>query len=150
MTDEPPPADRKPPKMRWETWVERKIRESMERGDFDNLPGAGQPIADLARPYDELWWLRKKLRDEQFSIEPPVIELRRQFDTFRARIAAAGREAEVRRLVAAINERIVYVNSHTTSGPATELAPLDPDRVVEQWRAAKTTGGGDPATGSAG
>jgi hypothetical protein len=150
MTDEPPPADRKPPKMRWETWVERKIRESIERGDFDNLPGAGQPIADLARPYDELWWLRKKLREEQFSIEPPVIELRRQFDTFRARIAAARSEAEVRRLVAAINEQIVYVNSHTTSGPATELAPLDPERVVEQWRSAKTTAGGDPATGSAG
>src|SRR5204863_317423 len=81
-------------------------------------PGAGKPIADLDRPYDELWWLRRKLRDEQFSIEPPVLELRRQFDEARARIAAAGTEAEVRRLVAAINERIVYVNSHTTSGPA--------------------------------
>ncbi len=54
--------DRKPPKVAWESWVERKIRESMERGEFDNLPGQGQPLPDLARPYDELWWLRKKLR----------------------------------------------------------------------------------------
>jgi len=145
MTDQPSSPDRKPPKMRWETWVERKIRESMERGEFDNLPGAGKPIPDLDRPYDELWWLRKKLRDEQFSIEPPLLELRRQFDETRARIAAAGSEAEVRRLVAAINERIVYVNTHTTSGPATELAPLDVERVVAQWRSTRARGGGGPA-----
>ena len=139
MSDEPRPPERKPETMRWETWVERKIRESMERGEFDNLPGAGKPLPDLDRPYDELWWLRKKLRDEQFSIEPPVLELRRQFDETQARIAAAGSEAEVRRLVAAINERIVYVNSHTFSGPATELIPLNVERVVAQWRQARTT-----------
>ena len=62
FSDEPPPERRKPEKMRWETWVERQIRESMARGEFDNLPGAGKPIADLDRPYDELWWLRRKLR----------------------------------------------------------------------------------------
>jgi hypothetical protein len=151
MSEEPRSPDRKPEKMRWETWVERKIRESMERGEFDNLPGSGKPIADLDRPYDELWWLRKKLRDEQFSIEPPLLELRRQFDEARARIAAAASEAEVRRLVAAINERIVYVNTHTTSGPATELAPLDVERVLTQWRSAREArGGGGSAAGSAG
>jgi len=152
MTD-PPPSERKPPKVRWETWVERQIRESMERGEFDNLPGSGKPIADLDQPYDELWWLRKKLREERFSIEPPTLVLRRQLDETRARIAAAGNEAEVRRLVAAINERIVYVNSHTTSGPPTELAALDVERVVAQWRQARASaarGGSGSAGGSAG
>ena len=91
------------------------------------------------RPYDELWWLRRKLRDEQFSIEPPVLELRRQFDEARARIAAAGTEAEVRRLVAAINERIVYVNSHITFGPPSDLVPLDVERVVAEWRSTGPT-----------
>ena len=153
-------TEQKPPKVSWESWIERKIRESMERGEFDNLPGSGKPIADLDQPYDELWWLRKKLREEQFSIEPPLLELRRQFDRTRAQIAAAGSEAEVRRLVVAINDRIVYVNSHTTSGPATELAPLDVERVLAQWRSARpggpgvspeqATGGGGPAAGSAG
>ena len=133
--------------MRWETWVERKIRESMEKGEFDNLPGAGKPLPDLAQPYDELWWLRKKLREESLSVEPPLIELRRQFEKARLRIAAAGSEAEVRRLVSAVNERIIYVNSHTTSGPATELAPLDVEQVVARWRA---TAGGASGAGSAG
>ena len=149
-------TEQKPPKVSWESWVERKIRESIERGDFDNLPGSGKPIPDLARPYDELWWLRKKLRDEKFSIEPPVLALRRELDAARARIAVATSEAGVRRLVAAINERIVYVNSHTTSGPPTDIAPVDAERVVEEWRRSdaprhptETRGlGGDPADGN--
>src|SRR5262245_60422901 len=127
--------DKKPPKVSWETWVERKIRESMERGEFDNLPGRGEPIPDLARPYDELWWLRKKLRDEQLSIDPPTLVLRKELADTVERIAAAGTEAEVRRLVGVINERIVYVNSHTFFGPPPELAPLDVERVVAEWRA---------------
>jgi hypothetical protein len=125
---------KKPPKVSWETWVERKIRESMERGEFDNLPGAGQPIPDLARPYDELWWLRKKLRDEKLSIDPPIMVLRRELDETLERIGAARSEAEVRRLVEAINERIVYVNSHTFFGPASDLAPLNVERIVAEWR----------------
>jgi len=143
-------TEQKPPKVSWETWIERKIRESMERGEFDNLPGSGQPIPELDRPYDELWWLRKKLRDENFSIEPPALTLRKEFQEAQARIATAGEEAEVRRLVAAINERIVYVNSHITFGPPSDLVPLDVERVVAEWRSAGSKGEGGSAAGSAG
>jgi len=41
--------------------AERRISEAMERGEFDNLPGAGRPLADLDEPYDEWWWVRKWL-----------------------------------------------------------------------------------------
>ena len=143
-------TEQKPPKVSWESWIERKIRESMERGEFDNLPGHGEPIPDLARPYDELWWLRKKLRDEELSIEPPALTLRRELDDVRARIAAAGNEAEVRRLVASINERIIYVNSHITSGPPSDIVPLDVERVVAGWRGTDPPSGGGSAAGSAG
>ena len=143
-------TEQKPPKVRWETWVERKIRESMERGEFDNLPGQGEPLPDLAQPYDELWWLRKKLREEKLSIDPPALTLRREVDDIRARIATAGHEAEVRRLVAAINERIVYVNSHLTFGPPSDIVPLDVEWVVADWRAARPTSEGGSGAGSAG
>ena len=144
-------TEQKPPKVSWESWIERKIRDAMERGEFDNLPGSGQPLPDLDRPYDELWWLRKKLREEKLSIEPPALELRRQLDDTRVRIAAARSEGEVRRLVAAVNERIVYVNSHTTFGPPSDLVPLDVERVVAEWRqTAGPTGEGGAGAGSAG
>ena len=142
--------DKKPPGVSWESWVERKIRESIEAGEFDNLPGAGQPIAELARPYDELWWLRKKLREEQLSVDPPTLVLRREYHDTLARIADARTEGEVRRLVAGINEKIIYVNSHTTFGPPTELVPLDVERVVAGWRTRGSTSEGGSAAGSAG
>jgi len=143
--------NKKPPNVSWETWIERKIRESMEQGEFDNLPGSGEPIPELARPYDELWWVRKKLREEQLSIDPPTLVLRREYHDTLAKIAGARNEGDVRRLVAAINERIVYVNSHTTFGPPTDLVPLNVERVVADWREARgPTSAGESAGGSAG
>jgi DnaJ-like protein len=148
---QPGMTEKKPPNVSWESWIDRKIRESMEAGDFDNLPGSGQPILELARPYDELWWLRKKLREEQLSIDPPTLVLRREYADTLAQIAAARSEGEVRRLVAAINERIIYVNSHTTFGPPSDLVPLNVERVVADWRAAQeATSEGGSAAGSAG
>lgn len=126
--------ERKPRDESWESWVERQIQDAMERGEFDNLPGHGKPIPDLHEPYDELWWLRDKLRREQLSDLPPALEVRRELDETRRRIAAATSETEVRRLVAAINDRILYVNTHTISGPPTDLVPLDIERVLEEWR----------------
>src|SRR5437867_816710 len=127
-------TERKPPDVTWESWVEKQIQESIERGDFDNLPGAGKPIPGLAAPYDELWWVKEKLRQEQLSHLPPALVVRKELDDALERIAAARTEAEVRRHVAEINQRIVYVNSHTISGPPSTLMPLDVEWVVEDWR----------------
>ena len=66
-------TERKPPGIGFGTWVERQIREAAERGEFDNLPGAGKPIADLDKPHDELWWVKDKLRREHLSYLPPTI-----------------------------------------------------------------------------
>ena len=132
-------TERKPPGVDWESWVETKIREAMEEGEFDNLPGAGKPIPGLNLPHDELWWVKDKLRREQISALPPALVLRQEYDVALEAIAAAESEAEVRRLVAAINQRIVYVNSHTITGPPTHLVPLDVERVVERWRQAPPT-----------
>ena len=33
-----------------ESWVEKQIREAQERGEFDNLPGAGKPLSGARRP----------------------------------------------------------------------------------------------------
>lgn len=127
-------TERKPPDVTWETWIERQIREAMERGEFDNLPGYGKPLPGLDGPDDELWWIRDKLRREQISDLPPALALRKELDETMGRIAAAQTEAEVRRHVAAINDKIVYVNSHTISGPPCDLMPLNVDRVLEEWR----------------
>ena len=40
-----------------------KIRAAILRGEFDHLPGFGQPL-DFDDADDPLWWLRRKLREE--------------------------------------------------------------------------------------
>ena len=125
---------RKPPGVRWETWIERQIREGIERGDLDNLPGTGKPIRDLDRPHDEMWWVRDKLRREEAQYLPPTLAVRKELDETRDRIAVAATEVEVRDLVAGINEKIRRVNATAASGPPSTLMPLDVERVVERWR----------------
>jgi Domain of unknown function (DUF1992) len=128
---------RKPPGVSWESWVERQIREGIERGDFDGLPGEGQPIADIDRPRDELWWVRQKLAREQVAYLPPTLQIRKDREDALQRIDAATSEAAVRAIVDDINRRIVKVNSTELVGPPSTVAKLDLDEVLSRWRAAR-------------
>jgi hypothetical protein len=44
--------------------AENKIRAAIEAGEFDNLPGLGQPADIFDEPYDPYWWIRRKLKRE--------------------------------------------------------------------------------------
>jgi Domain of unknown function (DUF1992) len=128
-------TERKPAGLRFESWVERQIREAAERGEFDNLPGAGEPFADLNEPYDELWWIKDKLRRENLSYLPPTLALRKEASEARAAAVGAATEAEARRIVAKINEKILEAIRKPLSGPPLDLAPFDIDRILDEWRA---------------
>jgi hypothetical protein len=130
-------SERKPPGVAWESWIDHQIRLGMERGEFENLPGKGKPLAGIDEPHDDDWWIKQKLKREEVSVLPPTLALRKELDDVRAEIAAADSEATVRRLVAAINERIVRVNRLATSGPPSTLMPLDVERTVRAWRASR-------------
>jgi hypothetical protein len=127
-------TERKPPGVSFETWVERQIREATERGEFDNLPGAGKPIADLDKPHDELWWVKQKLRREHLSYLPPTIALRKEAEDALLAASRAGSEAQVRRIVADINRKILDGNRKAASGPPLNLMPFDVEQVVRTWR----------------
>lgn len=124
---------RKPSSVSWESWIDQVIEEGRQEGAFDNLPGTGRPIASLDRPRDEDWWVKQKLRDEGASFLPPTLALRKEVEEARAQMAAARSEAEVRNLVEEINHRIRTVNRMATSGPPSNLMPLDADRAVARW-----------------
>ncbi len=130
-------TERKPFGVTWETWIDRQVREGMERGDFDGLPGQGQPLADVDQPRDELWWVKQKLAREGVSFLPPTLAVRKALDDALEQVAASSSEAEVRRIVDGINTRIRGVNSMATSGPPSNLMPLDVERVVRDWAAGR-------------
>jgi hypothetical protein len=127
-------TERKPPGVGFQSWVERQIQEAMERGEFDNLPGAGKPIADLDKPHDELWWVKDKLRRENLSYLPATLALRKEAEDALAAALRARSEAQVRRILAAINRKILDGNRKAASGPPLDLMPYDVERVVAGWR----------------
>ena len=125
---------RKPAGRTWESWIEQQIREAQGRGEFDNLSGAGKPLPDIDKPYDPDWWTKQLVRRENVSLLPPALELLRKVESEVAAIWSLRAEVEVRTRVAAINAEIAKVNSRTTQGPPTRLAPLDVDALVGDWR----------------
>ncbi|MGD9701752.1 MAG: DUF1992 domain-containing protein [Acidimicrobiia bacterium] len=131
-------TERKPPGASWESWIEQKIRDGMQSGAFDDLPGKGKPIPGLGEPHDDDWWVKEKLRREEVSFLPPTLAVRKELDDARSRIAAATAEDDVRRIVAEINERITRVNKLASSGPPSTVVPLDVERVVADWRDRQT------------
>jgi|SRR5947209_20183114 len=127
-------SEDRPPKVRFESWVDKRIREATERGEFENLPGAGQPLRGLGRPYDEMWWVKQKLRDENLSYLPPSLALRKEVhDTLTAAMKATS-EQEVRDIVARLNETIVEAHRTGLRGPPLTVAPVKVERVVRDWR----------------
>jgi hypothetical protein len=128
---------RKPAGVSWESWVDRQIREAQERGDFDDLPGAGKPLPDLHRPYDELWWVRRKLREEGLSYVPPALQLRRAVEQAREQILRARSERQVRDIVAEVNQLIRRANRTGSAGGPVGTTPLDEEAAVRDWRAGR-------------
>src|SRR5262245_3329060 len=61
-----------------QTWVDLQIRQAMERGDFDDLPGAGKPISDLGAHHDPNWWIKKLVEREHVTLLPPSLALRKE------------------------------------------------------------------------
>ena len=128
-------TERKPPGRSWESWLEEQIRQAREDGAFDNLEGVGKPLADLDKGYDPDWWVKKLLKREKLTILPPALELLKKVEAGLEAAWVARDEEDVRARVAGINAEIARVNSRVADGPATQLAPLDVESIVREWRA---------------
>ncbi|MCW8215657.1 DnaJ family domain-containing protein [Streptomyces griseolus] len=130
-------TERKPAGVSFESWVDKQIREAEQRGDFARLPGFGKPLPGLERTYDENWWIRAKLEREGVSVLPPSLALRKEAEDARDEALGARSEAEARRVLTEMNERIREALRRPPEGPPLTIGPLDVEAVVEEWRAAR-------------
>jgi len=107
---------------RRETLVEKKIREAMEKGEFDNLPGKGEPIDLSENPFEnpELRMVHKLLREAGFA--PAWIEERKDIEAelvkSRTILSRAGklydresRRSEWQRVVREFREKVSELNA---------------------------------------
>ena len=116
--------------------VEAQIRAAYDRGDFDDLPGAGKPIPGLMEPEDPMWWLKGMMKREGLSADPllpPGPLLRREVERLPATVAALRTEAAVRELVADLNARIRRW-IQIPVGPQVAIREVDPEEVVAFWQ----------------
>ena len=65
----------------WESLIDQKIREAMEQGEFDDLPGKGKPIDTSENPFEdpEMRLAHRMLRNAGFA--PSWIEERKDIDS---------------------------------------------------------------------
>jgi hypothetical protein len=123
----------------FESVVERQIREAQERGEFDNLPGAGKPLKGLDRD-DPDWWVKQMVRREGLDMAdalPPVISLRKEAAGFPHSLLDLCTEASVRAVLEDFNRRVKLDRLRPAVGPFPPMLArtVDVDEVTEQWRA---------------
>ena len=126
--------------MAYESWVERQVREAVERGEFDNLPGAGQPLPGLTGRDDEDWWIKNFVERERITLLPTTLALRKELAELPETLRTVRDEYEVRRLIEDLNDRVRYTHRHRVDGPPLVLTPVDVEATVAEWQQRRVRG----------
>ncbi len=117
------------------TWVDLQLRQAMERGDFDDLPGAGKPIRDLGIQHDPDWWVRQLIERERITgVLPAALQLRKDDAELDGRLDALASSTEVRREVEDFNARVIRARYTPVDGPPLITMPRDVDETVAAWQ----------------
>ncbi|MDX6259995.1 MAG: hypothetical protein QOH84_1683 [Kribbellaceae bacterium] len=129
-------TERKPPGMKTQDWVEAQIKQAQARGEFDDLAGAGKPLAKLADPHDPDWWVKDFIRREKIETDallPPSIQLRKEKQAVQDKLSVLRTEAEVRDYLQDLNRRIL-LQIRDATGVVIPVGPVDEDEMLAQWR----------------
>jgi len=125
--------------MRYESWVERQVREAIERGEFDNLPGAGRPLPSINGREDENWWVKGLLEREQLPMPLPTsLALRREVADLPQTLADVPDESTVRDIIEDLNRRIRDSHRRRVDGPPIVVKPVDVEQSVTDWRRSRS------------
>ncbi|HEY0889794.1 MAG TPA: DUF1992 domain-containing protein [Nocardioides sp.] len=116
------------------TWVDLQVRQAIERGDFDDLPGAGKPIEGLGEEHDPDWWLKKLVERERLVVLPPSVQLRKEDAELEAELDRLASERLVRERVEDFNSRVIAARYRLPEGPPLITMPRDVDETVAAWQ----------------
>ena len=122
----------------YESSVEKAIREAQQRGDFDNLPGAGKPL-DLRDANDPDWWIKRYAARENLDLGgalPGALALRKEAATYPDSLMDVTTEQNVREIIEDYNRRVLADRLRPAVGklPPLLAKTLDVDDMVEAWR----------------
>ena len=135
-------TERKPPQMKFQTWIDQQVSEAERRGLFDNLPGAGKPLPIKPGAADGDYgqaWLRDYARRDGVPTEdmlPTPLRLRREMERLAETAGEFRSEDEVRAAAADLNRRIVEWR-RIPVGPPIHVRLVNADDLVARWRTAR-------------
>jgi hypothetical protein len=98
----------------FESLAERRIREAAERGEFDDLPGAGQPLPGLTGTYDPNWWVKEWIR--RTGLEETLFEVRGTIRSELPKLKGSPDSLEKAQRLAVLNEMIETLNRELPAG----------------------------------
>jgi DnaJ-like protein len=126
---------------RYESTIDRQIRQAEERGDFTDLPGKGKPLPGAGEPYEENWWVKRWIEREGVPSEallPTPLQLRKESERLPETVRDLPTEEDVRAAVSELNRRIAeWVRA--PSGPTVPVRRVDAEAIVRGWREARAT-----------
>ena len=121
----------------FEKIVEERIRRAFENGEFDDLSGAGEPLAledDSCVP-EELRLAYKILKNAECL--PPEIELRKEIEKTEDLLAALPDTAEKYQILKKLNFLIFKVNTVRRASIANEIPEHYAAQVVSRLEMGK-------------
>lgn len=121
----------------YESWIDKQIRDAEERGEFDDLPGKGQPLKKSSRPDDPDWWIKQKIAQEDLDLTaamPLPLQLRKEAQGLPERLLRERSESAARAVIDDFNERVRASWRHSYSGLPVQARLVDVDELLEHWR----------------
>jgi hypothetical protein len=129
-------TERKPLGMSFTSWIDQQVQEAVDRGAFDDLPGAGKPIPNRGEEDAAQSWIREYVRKEGIASEellPTPLKLRRESADLSETVQDLPSETAVRKAAAELNERIMKWR-RLPIGPPIFVPLVDEDTMVGRWR----------------
>ena len=114
--------------------IEKKIKEAQEKGEFDNLPGKGEPLKldDDSRVPEDLRLAYKILKNADCL--PPEIELKKEIRQMEDMLEDLPDEKERYRLIKKINLKITKLNMMGRKSPLFEESQVYYSKVIDKFK----------------
>jgi hypothetical protein len=112
--------------------VEKRIREAQERGEFDNLPGRGEPlhVEDDSHIPEDLRLAYKILKNADCI--PPELQLRKEIRQMEDILDGIPDEKEKYRQIKKINYKIMQLNMMRNTSPLLEETEIYYQKVLDK------------------
>jgi hypothetical protein len=112
--------------------AERKIKEALEKGEFDNLPGRGEPLPleDDSHVPEDLRLAYKVLKNADCL--PPEIELRKEIRQMEDMLESIPDEKEKYHHIKRINLKITRLNMMGHKSPLLEENQLYYSKIIDK------------------